>query len=76
MLIWLILIKGEWPYIVYGVVVNLVFTLAVLPDLKNQLRKRREGKSDMRAGMEMFPMGRGMLKIMAFFGVEPKEKGG
>jgi glycerol-3-phosphate acyltransferase PlsY len=76
MLIWLIIFKGEWPYIVYGVVINLIFILATLPDLKNQLRKRREGKSDMRAGMELFPMGRGMLKIMAFLGVEPKENEG
>lgn len=74
MLIWLIVVKGEWPYIIYGLVINLVFILAVLPDLKDQLRKRREGKSDMRAGLEGFPMGRGMLKIMEFFGVAPHKK--
>ena len=28
----------------------------------------------MKAGMESFPMGRGMLKIMKFFGVEPRKK--
>jgi acyl-phosphate glycerol 3-phosphate acyltransferase len=74
MLLWLIIFKGDWPHIVYGVVMNLVFTLAVLPDLKEQLGKRREGDYDMRAGLEMFPMGRGMLKIMRFFHIEPKTK--
>lgn len=74
MLLWLILSKGDWPYIVYGVVVNIIFTLAVLPDIKEQWNKKREGNYDMQAGLESFPMGRGMLKIMAFFKVAPNKK--
>jgi len=75
MLLWLIIFKGDWPYIVYGVVINIVFTLAVLPDIKEQWKKKREGNYDMEAGLESFPMGRGMLKIMEFFKVAPKKNG-
>jgi glycerol-3-phosphate acyltransferase PlsY len=73
MLLWLILFKGEWPYIVYGVVMNIIFTVALLPHIRDHLRKRREGNLDMGSGMEQFPMGRGMLKIMRFFGVDPRK---
>jgi len=74
MLIWLIIFKGDWPHIVYGIVMNAIFTAGVLPDVRDYLRKKREGTLDMRAGMESYPMGRGMLKIMRFFGTEPREK--
>jgi glycerol-3-phosphate acyltransferase PlsY len=74
LLLWLIIFKGDWPYIVYGVVMNILFTVAILPDIKDHLRKKREGDVDMGAGMELFPMGRGMLKIMRFFGVNPRKK--
>jgi len=73
MLLWLIIFKGDWPYIVYGFVMNIVFALALLPELKNHIRKKRAGEIDMSAGMESFPMGRGMLKIMNFFGVDPRK---
>jgi len=69
MLLWLILFQGDWPHIVYGIVINIIFILALIPDTKDYIKNKREGKSDMAAGMETFPMGRGMLKIMKFFKV-------
>ncbi len=72
-LLWLILFKGDWPHIVYGVVINIIFMLALIPDTKDYLKKKRAGQVDMGAGMETFPMGRGMLKIMKFFKVEPRK---
>jgi glycerol-3-phosphate acyltransferase PlsY len=75
-LIWLIIFKGDWPHIVYGVVMNLIFTIALIPDVKDYIEKKRAGELDMGASMETFPMGRGMLKIMKFFKVEPRKKGG
>jgi len=74
MLVWLIIFKGDWPHIVYGVLMNVLFTVALIPDVKEYVRKKREGTLDMRAGMESFPMGRGMIKIMRFFGTEPRKK--
>ena len=75
-LIWLIIFKGDWPHIVYGIVMNLIFTIALIPDVKDYIKKKRAGELDMGASMETFPMGRGMLKIMKFFKVEPRKKGG
>jgi glycerol-3-phosphate acyltransferase PlsY len=78
MLIWLIIFKGEWPYIVYGVVMNIIFIAALIPEFTGYIKYRRENKNisgeDRARGMEVFPMGRGMLKIMKYFGVEPKGK--
>jgi len=76
MLLWFIIFKGEWPYIVYGIVMNIIFTIAIIPDVKDYLKAKSKGELDMGASMEIFPMGRGMLKIMKFFGVEPKKKKG
>lgn len=73
MLLWLILFQGEWPYIVYGVVMNTIFTVALLPHIRDHVRKRREGELDMGSSMERLPMTRGMLKIMRFFGVDPRK---
>lgn len=74
MLLWLIVFKGDWPHIIYGIVINIIFILALIPDAKEYLKKKREGKVEMGAAMETFPMGRGMLKIMKFFKVEPRKK--
>ena len=75
MLLWLIIFKGEWPYIIYGIVMNIIFIVALLPEIKGMIQYRREGKKeDMTAGLESFPMGQSMLKVMNFFGVAPKKK--
>jgi glycerol-3-phosphate acyltransferase PlsY len=74
MLLWLIIFRGEWPYIVYGVVMNVIFIVALLPDIKDHVRKRRAGELDMGSSLELFPMGRGMLRIMRFFGMGPREE--
>ena len=42
-LLWMILFKGDWQYIVYAVVMNIVFTIALIPDVKDYVRKKREG---------------------------------
>lgn len=73
-LLWLIVFKGDWPHILYGVAINVVFSLAIWPDIQEYLQKKREGTLDMGNAMETFPMGRGMLKIMKFFGTEPRRK--
>lgn len=73
-LLWLIIFKGDWVYILYGIVMNIIFLLAILPEARDYYRKKRAGELDMGAGMESFPMGRGMLKIMKFLGTEPRGK--
>lgn len=54
----------EPAYVLYAVVVNIIFMLALLPEIRNQIQAHKEGREDMTASMETFPMGRGMLKMM------------
>lgn len=72
MLVWLILFNGDVPHILYGIAINVIFTLALIPDAKKYYRQKRDGKVDMSTSLETFPMGRGMLKIMRFLGAKPR----
>lgn len=54
----------EPAYLLYAIAVNIIFMLALLPEIRNQIKAHKEGREDMTASMETFPMGRGMLKMM------------
>jgi hypothetical protein len=48
----------------------MAFFLALVPEIKRYLEARKRGEVDMQQGMEVTPMGRGMLKMaraMGFF---------
>jgi len=45
-----------------------LFILAMIPEIKQIIQFRRKyGKGDMQVGMEQFPMGQEMLKLMNRF---------
>jgi glycerol-3-phosphate acyltransferase PlsY len=69
MLIWLIFAKGDLPHILYGIVINIIFMLGFIPEIKDYIEHKQEGKIEMGEAMQATPMGRGMLKIMSFFGI-------
>jgi glycerol-3-phosphate acyltransferase PlsY len=53
------------PYLVtYAIIINIIFVVALIPELREYIRARREGEFEMEAAMESFPMGRGMRHIM------------
>jgi glycerol-3-phosphate acyltransferase PlsY len=56
-------------YLAYALAVNIIIILALVPEIRDQIKAHREGSYDMQAAMGTFPMGRGMLKIMERFGV-------
>jgi glycerol-3-phosphate acyltransferase PlsY len=75
MIPWLWVRTGDSLFALYALAVNLMFLLALLPEIRRYLEARRLGNVDMQQGMEVTPMGRGMLKMarrLGFF----KEKGG
>jgi len=74
MLIWLIIFKGDPPHIIYGVVINIIFLLGFVPEIKDYLKQKERGEIDMQEAMTTTPMGRGMLKIMDFFGVNKQKE--
>jgi glycerol-3-phosphate acyltransferase PlsY len=65
---------GDIRYILYAVVVNILFILAMIPDIKMAMKYRREGKyiEYGLGSLKSHPMGRSMLKIAKFFRVEIK----
>jgi len=67
MILWLWFRTRDPAYLIYALTVNILFVVALLPEIRAQIKAHREGKADLQAGMETFPMGRGMLKIMNHF---------
>lgn len=55
-------------YVAYAIAINVLFILAMIPEIKQIIQFRRKyGKGDMQVGMEQFPMGQEMLKLMNRF---------
>jgi glycerol-3-phosphate acyltransferase PlsY len=50
-------------YVAYAVLVNVLYIVAMIPDLKQYLEIRREVAVDPKMVMETNPMGRGMIKM-------------
>jgi len=78
--IWLLIPWFWWrsssnlAYILYAVIVNLLFILAMVPEIKMARKYAKDGKI-LEYGLGSLssnPMGRGMLKIAKFFKVEVK----
>ena len=68
---WMWWTQSDPAYLIYAIVVNVVFMLAMLPEIREVLRIRREyGKEDMSEAMSQFPMGRSMLRIMQKLGIK------
>lgn len=78
--IWLLIpwlwwrMDGDVAHILYGVAVNILFILAMLPEYKTAMKYKAEGKYlEYGTGtLKSHPMGRGMLKMADFFNVEIK----
>jgi len=57
----------DWWYLGFALAINVIFLLAMIPDLKQYIKFKKMGKADMDAVMLTTPMGRGMLRIMRIF---------
>jgi len=65
---------GNPVYILYAVIINILFILAMVPEIKMVRKYAKEGKY-LEYGLGSLssnPMGRGMLKIAKFFKIEVK----
>jgi len=65
---------GSWEHILYSIAVNVLFVLAMVPEIQNIKKYREQGKTFEYAmgNLKSNPMGRGMLKFAKFFKVEIK----
>lgn len=78
--IWLIIpwfwwrTDGDPAYMLYAIAVNIIFLLAMIPEVQLAMKYKKEGRY-LEYGMgslKAHPMGRGMLKMAKFFHVEVK----
>ena len=64
MIPWLGLFARDWAYVIYAVAVNAIFVLALLPEIRSERERQRQGiAGDFDEGMDATPMGR-MIKQM------------
>ena len=64
---WIWFRTHRWEYVAYAVVVNVLYVIAMIPDLKQYLSIRKTTDLDPKMVLETNPMGRGMLKISDWF---------
>lgn len=66
--------NGSWEHILYSLAVNVLFILAMVPEIQNIRKYQEQGKTREygMGNLKSNPMGRGMLKIAKFFKVEVK----
>jgi len=74
---WVFFRTHNMAYVLYAVVVNIFFVIAMLPEIRNYERIKREEKwDDPAAVIELSGMGRGMLKMGRKLGLIKKKSGG
>jgi len=69
---WLWFTTSDPIYVIYILIINILFIVAMIPDLRQYLRLRKQGAVDLSTVMDTTPMGRGMMKMMRVF---RREKG-
>jgi len=63
--LWFALVTQSWWHVGYAAAINVVYWIAVIPELKTYVRLRREGReADFFAAMSTTPMGRGRQQLM------------
>jgi hypothetical protein len=70
MIPWLWFRTGDPAYLAYVVTVNIIYVVAMIPDIRRRRDRRRRGvQPDFDAFMEVIPMGRGLKKLAARLGL-------
>jgi glycerol-3-phosphate acyltransferase PlsY len=70
MIPWLWFTTYDAWYLAYGIIVNVLFFIAMIPEIKTVREYQKRGiGTDVAAGMDMTPMGRMMNKMMARMGL-------
>jgi glycerol-3-phosphate acyltransferase PlsY len=63
---WIAFRSGNWIYILFSILLNLIIVIAVIPD---RLKARKDGKPDFDS-MDAIPMGQMMKKMMQKMGMK------
>ena len=75
MIPWLWFTTYDLWYLAYGIIVNVLFFIAMIPEIKTVREYQKRGiSSDIAAGLDMTPMGRMMGKMMTRMGLDKSNK--
>ena len=73
---WLWFRTHDWMHVAYAIAVNVIFVLAMIPELKQIIRIRRAGTpADFSEEIKLTAMGRGLYRMAERFGVLKTETG-
>jgi glycerol-3-phosphate acyltransferase PlsY len=74
LIVWFAVRTRDWRFVLFAIAVNAIYWIAVIPDLKQYLAFKREGREDewMQA-MQTSPMGRGQAKFQKYLGALRKK---
>jgi glycerol-3-phosphate acyltransferase PlsY len=76
MIPWVWFRTRSWPHLAYTIFVNVIFVLAMVPDIRGMMDRKRRGVSgDFAAAMETTPMGRGIQKMAHRIGLLQEKRG-
>lgn len=71
---WLWFRTHDWAYVAYGIAVNIIFVLAMIPELRQIIKLRRQGvQADFSEDIRLTAMGRGLYRMAKRFGVLKEE---
>jgi glycerol-3-phosphate acyltransferase PlsY len=73
---WLWFRTHDWGYLIYGVLINLLFILAMIPEIKKAISFWRDGRLQEYGESVLMsnPMGRGMIKMAERFNFSVRPK--
>jgi acyl phosphate:glycerol-3-phosphate acyltransferase len=75
MIPWLWFTTYDVWYLAYGIIVNVLFFIAMIPEIKTVREYQKRGiGTDVATGMDMTPMGRMMGKLMKRMGLDKSNK--
>jgi glycerol-3-phosphate acyltransferase PlsY len=72
MIPWLWFRTHDVWYLAYGVAINVLYVLSVVPDIRKGLEYRRRGLGSVGSALDVMPMGRMMTKMMNRLGLTKK----
>lgn len=76
MIPWIWFRTHDLAHLAYAIFVNIVFPVAMIPEIRRGIRLRREGKtSDLSKQMDATPMGKMMKKMVGRFGISFEDEG-
>jgi glycerol-3-phosphate acyltransferase PlsY len=61
---WMWFMTHDWNYLAFAIGVNVILLLAMLPDIRQYVKFKRQRRVDLQVVLSTTPMGRGMQQIM------------